>query len=89
MFIIKGTPSEACFYGFYKGKHRKFCAILTEIVPQLGLLRYMGYLESLLHLSESKTFFQFGIYLGALETHNLITFLWSFFINHLLSTLPY
>ena len=36
MFIIKGTPLEASFYGFYKGKHRKFCAIMTEILPQLG-----------------------------------------------------
>ena len=36
MFIIKGTPLEASFYGFYKDKHRKFCAILTEILPQLG-----------------------------------------------------
>ena len=36
MFIIKGTPFEASFYGFYKDKHRKFCAILTEILPQLG-----------------------------------------------------
>ena len=36
MFIIKGTPLEASFYGFYKDKHRKFCAILMEILPQLG-----------------------------------------------------
>ena len=36
MFIIKETPFEASFYGFYKDKHRKFCAILTEIHPQLG-----------------------------------------------------
>ena len=36
MFIIKETPFEASFYGFYKYKHRKFCAILTEILPQLG-----------------------------------------------------
>ena len=36
MFIIKGTPLEASFYGFYKDKHRKFCAILTAILPQLG-----------------------------------------------------
>ena len=28
MFIIKGTPLEASFYGFYKDKHRKVCAIL-------------------------------------------------------------
>ena len=36
MFIIKGTPMEASFYGFYKDKHRKLSAILTEILPQLG-----------------------------------------------------
>ena len=36
MFIIKGTPLEASFYGCRKDKHRKFCAILTEILPQLG-----------------------------------------------------
>ena len=36
MFIIKGTPFETPFYGFYKDQHRKFCAILTEIHPQLG-----------------------------------------------------
>ena len=32
MFIIKGTP----FMDFKKDKHRKVCAILTEILPQLG-----------------------------------------------------
>ena len=42
-------------------------------------LRYIGYFESLLHLSESKTIFSLGQWLGALETHILITFLWSFF----------
>ena len=36
MFIIKGTPLEASFYGFYKDKHRKFCEIVTEILPHLG-----------------------------------------------------
>ena len=36
MFIIKETPLEALFYGFNKDKHRKFCAILSEILPQLG-----------------------------------------------------
>ena len=35
-FIIKETPLEASFYGFYKDKHRKFCAIMTEILPHLG-----------------------------------------------------
>ena len=39
----------------------------------------MGYFEILLHLSDSKTIFQFGTCLEALETHNLITFMWSFF----------
>ena len=36
MCIVKGTPLEASFYGFYKDKHRMFCAILTEILSQLG-----------------------------------------------------
>ena len=36
MFIIKEAPLEALFYGFNIDKHRKFCAILTEILPQLG-----------------------------------------------------
>ena len=36
MFDIKGTPWEASFYGFYKDKHRKFCAILTENLPHFG-----------------------------------------------------
>ena len=36
MFIINETPFEASFYGFYKGKHRKICAILTEILSPLG-----------------------------------------------------
>ena len=35
-FIIKETPLEASFYGFYKDKQRKFWAILAEILPQLG-----------------------------------------------------
>ena len=49
MIIINETPLEASFYGFYTDKHRRFFAILTEILPQFG------YFESLLHLSESKT----------------------------------
>ena len=44
MFIIKGTPLEAFFYEFYKDKHRKFCAILKEILPQLGLTEIYGLL---------------------------------------------
>ena len=36
MFIIRGTSLEAFFYEFYKDKHRKFCAIVTEILPPLG-----------------------------------------------------
>ena len=39
----------------------------------------MDYFETLLHLSDSKTIFSLGHVLGALKTHNLITFLWSFF----------
>ena len=35
-FNKRGTPLEASLYGFYKDKHRKFCSILTEILPQLG-----------------------------------------------------
>ena len=64
MIIIKGTPLEASFYGFYKDKHRKFCAIMTEIVLIWATLRYMGFFESLLHLSESKTIFSLGHVLG-------------------------
>ena len=52
------------FYGFYIDKHRKFCAILTEIFLKLAKLRYTGYFESLLHLSESKTTFSLGHVLG-------------------------
>ena len=36
MLIIKGTPLEESFYGFYKDKQRKICAIMTEILPHLG-----------------------------------------------------
>ena len=36
MFIIKGTSSEASYYGFQKDKHRKFCVFMTEILPHLG-----------------------------------------------------
>ena len=36
MFIIKETPLEASFYVFYKDKHRKYCAIMMEILPHLG-----------------------------------------------------
>ena len=44
MFVTKGTPLEASFYGFYKAKHPKFCAILTEILPQLGETEIYGLL---------------------------------------------
>ena len=44
MFIIKETPLEASLYGFYKDKHRKFGAILTEILPQLGKTEICGLL---------------------------------------------
>ena len=36
MLIIKRIPLEASFYGFYKDKHRKFCTIMTEILPHFG-----------------------------------------------------
>ena len=48
MFILKGTPLEASFYGFYNW-------------AKLG---YMGYFASLLHLSESKTIFSLEHVLG-------------------------
>ena len=44
MIIIKETPLEASLYGFYKDKHRKFCAILSEILPKLGLTEIYGLL---------------------------------------------
>ena len=34
--LLLKKPLEASFYGFYKDKHRKFCAIMTEILPNLG-----------------------------------------------------
>ena len=68
MFIIKETPLEASFYGFYKDKHRKFCAILTKFSLNWAKLRYMGYFESLLHLLESKTIFSLGHVLGPLKS---------------------
>ena len=44
-------------------------------------LRYMGYFASLLHPQEEKVdyYFQSGTCLGALETHVLLSFLWSIF----------
>ena len=44
-------------------------------------LRYMGYFVSLLHPQEEKVgyYFQSGTCLGALETHVLLSFLWSIF----------
>ena len=36
MIVIKEHPCDESFYGFYKDKHRKICAILAEILPQLG-----------------------------------------------------
>ena len=50
MLIIKGTPLEASFYGFYKDKHHMFCAVLTEFSLNWAKLEYMGYFERLLHL---------------------------------------
>ena len=67
MFIIKETPLEASFYGFYKDKHRKFCAIMTEILPDLG--------SEFAAPLRKYNYYQFGTCLRALETHNLITFL--------------
>ena len=44
-------------------------------------LIYMGYFASLLHPQEEKLgySFQLGTCLGALETHVLLSFLWSIF----------
>ena len=44
-------------------------------------LRYMGYFASLLHPQDEKVcyYFQSGKCLGALETHVLLSFLWSIF----------
>ena len=60
MCIIKGTPLEASFYGFYKDKHRKVVRFWQKFSLNWAKLRYMGYFESLLHLSESKTIFSLG-----------------------------
>ena len=48
-------------------------------------LRYMGYFAIFLHPQEEKDgyYFQSGTCLGALETHVLLSFLWSFFVNGL------
>ena len=44
-------------------------------------MRYMGYFASLLHPQKEKVgyYFQSGACLGALETHVLLSFLWSIF----------
>ena len=44
MFIIKETPLEASFYGFYKVEHSKYYAIMTEILPHLDLTEIYGLL---------------------------------------------
>ena len=46
-----------------------------------GKLRYMGYFASLWHPQEEKLgyYFQLGTCLGALETHVLLSLLWSGF----------
>ena len=44
MFIIKRTHLEASYKGFYKDKHCKFCAIMTEILPHLDLTEIFGLL---------------------------------------------
>ena len=64
MFIIKGVHLEASCMDFKKDKHRKFCEIMTEILPHLGYLRYLGYFESLLHLSEIKLFSVWDMFWG-------------------------
>ena len=56
MFIIAGNPSE-----FYKDKHSKLVAILTEILP---LRAKRVTFASLLH---PRYYFQLGTVLGPLE----------------------
>ena len=54
----------------------------SNLICSVGAkLRYMGYLASLLHPQEEKNgyYFQSGTCLGALETHVLLSFLWSIF----------
>ena len=48
-----------------------------------AILIYMGYFSSLLHPQEEKLgyFFQLGTCLGALETHVLLSVLWSAFFK--------
>ena len=53
-----------------------------QIINSVGAkLRYMGYFAGLLHPLEEKLgyYFQLGTCLGALETHVLLSFLWSVF----------
>ena len=64
MFIIKETPLEALFYGFNKDKLVSFVQFWRKFSLNWAKLRYMGYFESLLHLSERKTIFSFGQVLG-------------------------
>ena len=64
MIIIKETPLEESFYGFYKTNIVRFVQFWQKFSLKLAKLRYMGYFESLLHLSESKTIFSMGNVLG-------------------------
>ena len=52
MFIIKKTL-EASDYGFYKDNFVSFVQLWRKFYLIWAKLRYMGYFESLLHLSES------------------------------------
>ena len=51
----------------------------------------MGYFASLLHPEEEKLgyYFQLGTYLEALETHVLLSFLWSAFCKWPVINVPY
>ena len=53
MFIIKGAPLEASFYGFYKDKHRKFCAIMTDTVSHFSCAPLFQGLHFLTKMLES------------------------------------
>ena len=62
-------------------KNLRFNNATLEYTSVGAKLRYMVYFASLLHPQEEKVvdYFQSGTCLGALETHVLLSFLWSFF----------
>ena len=44
MLIIKGTPFGSILLWILQDKHRKFCAIMTEILHHFGLTEIYGLL---------------------------------------------